>query len=54
MFYEEKKKNVRTNYNNNNLLILDFFFIILDVKNLNKIMRLYYFYTLKALRDGQA
>ena len=38
--------NVQTNYSNNNLLIL-------DVKQLNKIMKLYYFYTLKALWDGQ-
>ena len=38
--------NVQTNYYNNNLLIL-------GVKQLNKIMKLYYFYTLKALWDGQ-
>ena len=38
--------NVQTNYCNNNLLTL-------DVKQLNKIMKLYYFYTLKALWDGQ-
>ena len=38
--------NVQTNYCNNNLLIL-------DVKQLNKIMKLYYFYTLKVLWDGQ-
>ena len=38
--------NVQTNYCNNNLLIL-------NVKQLNKIMKLYYFYTLKALWDGQ-
>ena len=38
--------NVQTNYCNNNLLIL-------DVKQLNKIMKLYYFYTLKALWNGQ-
>ena len=38
--------NVQTNYCNNKLLIL-------DVKQLNKIMKLYYFHTLKALRDGQ-
>ena len=38
--------NFQTNYCNNNLLIL-------DVKQLNKIMKLYYFYTLKALWDGQ-
>ena len=37
---------VQTNYCNNSLLIL-------DVKQLNKIMKLYYFYTLKALWDGQ-
>ena len=39
--------NVQTNYRNKNLLIL-------DVKQLNKIMKRYYFYTLKALWDGQA
>ena len=38
--------NVQTNYCNNNLLIL-------DVKQVNKIMKLYYFYALKALWDGQ-
>ena len=38
--------NVQTNYCNNNLLIL-------DVKQLNKIMKLHYFYTLKALWDGK-
>ena len=38
--------NVPTNYCNNNLLTL-------NVKQLNKIMKLYYFYTLKALWDGQ-
>ena len=38
--------NVQTNYYNNNLFIL-------DVKQLNKIMELYYFYTLKALWDAQ-
>ena len=38
--------NVQTNYCNINLLIL-------DVKQLNKIMKLYYLYTLKALWDGQ-
>ena len=38
--------NVQTNYCNNNLLIL-------DVKQLNKIKKLYYFYALKALWDGQ-
>ena len=37
---------VQTNYCNNNLLIL-------DVKQLNKIIKLYYFHTLKALWDGQ-
>ena len=36
----------QTAYCNNNLLIL-------DVKQLNKIMKLYYFYTLKALWNGQ-
>ena len=35
---------VQTNYCNNNLLIL-------NVKQLNKIIKLYYFYTLKALCD---
>ena len=38
--------NVQTNYCDNNLLIL-------DVKPLNKIIKFYYFYTLKALWDGQ-
>ena len=38
--------NIQTNYCNNNLFIL-------DVKQLNKIMKLYYFCTLKALWDGQ-
>ena len=38
--------NVQTNYCNNNLLIL-------DVKQLNKIMKLCYFYTLKALWAGK-
>ena len=38
--------NVQSNYCNNNLLIL-------DVKQLNKIMKLYNFYTLKALWDCQ-
>ena len=38
--------NVQTNYCNNNLLIF-------DVKQLNKIMKLYYFYTSKELWDGQ-
>ena len=38
--------NVQTNYCNNDLLIL-------DVKQLHTIMKLYYFYTLKALWDGQ-
>ena len=38
--------NVQTNYCNNNLLIL-------GVKQLNKMMKLYYFYNLKALRDDQ-
>ena len=37
---------VQTNYCKSNLLNL-------DVKQLNKIMKLYYFYTLKALWDGQ-
>ena len=38
--------NVQTNCCNNNLLIL-------DVKQLNKVMKLYYFYTLKALWNDQ-
>ena len=38
--------NVQTNYCNDDILIL-------DVKQLNKIIKLYYFYTLKALLDGQ-
>ena len=38
--------NVQANYCNNNLLIL-------DVKQLHKIIKLYYFHTLKALWDGQ-
>ena len=38
--------NVQANYCNNSLLIL-------DVKQLNKIMEFYYFYTLKTLWDGQ-
>ena len=38
--------NIQTNYCYNNLLIL-------DGKQLNKIMKLNYFYTLKALWDGQ-
>ena len=37
---------VQINYCNNNLLIL-------DVKQLHKIIKLYYFHTLKALRDDQ-
>ena len=37
---------VQANYCNNNLLIL-------YVKQLNKIMKLYYFHTSKALWDGQ-
>ena len=37
--------NIQTNYCNN--------LLILDVKQLNKIMKFYYFYTLKALWDGQ-
>ena len=39
--------NVQTNYCNNNLSILDV------KKKLKKIMKSYYFYTLKALRDGR-
>ena len=38
--------NVQNNYCNNNLLIM-------DLEQLNKIMKLYYFYTLKALWCGQ-
>ena len=38
--------NVETNYCNDNLSIF-------DVKQLNKIMKLYNFYNLKALWDGQ-
>ena len=38
--------NVQTSYSNNNLLTL-------DVKQLNKIMKLYYFYTFIALPDDQ-
>ena len=37
---------VQTNYCNNNLLIL-------DVKQLNEIIKLYYFHTLEARWDGQ-
>ena len=37
--------NVQINYYNNLLIV--------DVKQLNKVMKLYYFYTLKALWDGQ-
>ena len=37
---------VQTNYCNNNLLVL-------DVKQLNKVIKLYYLHTLKALWDGQ-
>ena len=37
---------VQANYCNRNILIL-------DVKQLNKIVKLYYFHTLKALWDGQ-
>ena len=44
--YHVSLVNVQTNYCNNNLLIV-------DVKQLNKIMKIYYFYTLKALWDGQ-
>ena len=38
--------NVHTNYCDNSLLIF-------DIKQLSKIIKLYYFYTLKALCDGQ-
>ena len=38
--------NVTTNYCNNNIFVL-------DVKQLNKSTKLYYFNTLKALRDSQ-
>ena len=44
--YHVSLVNVQTNYCNNNLLIV-------DVKQLNKIMKIYYFYTLKELHDGQ-
>ena len=44
--YQISLVNVYTNYWCNNLLIL-------DVKQLNKFMKLYYFYALKALWDGQ-
>ena len=44
--YHISQVNVQTNYCNSNLLIF-------DVKQLNKTMKLYYFYTLKALWDGQ-
>ena len=37
---------VQADYCNSNLFLL-------DVKQLNKIMKLYYFHTLKALWDGQ-
>ena len=37
---------VQTNYCNNNPLTL-------DVKKLNKTIKLYYFYTLKALSEGE-
>ena len=37
---------VHTNYCNNNLLIL-------DVEQLNKIMKIYYFHTFKTLWDDQ-
>ena len=37
---------VHTNYRNNNLLIL-------DVEQLNKIMKIYYFHTFKILWDDQ-
>ena len=46
MAYHISLVNVQTNYCNNNLLIL-------DVKQLNKIMKLYYFCTFKALQDDQ-
>ena len=45
--YHVSLVNVQTNYCSNNLLIL-------DVKQLNKIMKLYYFYTLKTLWDGHS
>ena len=44
--YHVSLVNVQTNYFHNNLLIL-------DVKQLNKTMRFYYFYNLKALCNGQ-
>ena len=44
--YNISQVKVQDNYCNNNLLIL-------DVKQLNKIIKRYYFYTLKALWDDQ-
>ena len=44
--YHTSPVNVQSSYCNNYLLIL-------DIKQLNKIMKFYYFYTLKALWDGQ-
>ena len=43
--YHISLENVQINYCNN--------LLILDVKQLNKIIRLYYFYTLKVLWDGK-
>ena len=44
--YHSSQVEVQTNYCNNNLLIV-------DVKQINKIIKLYYFHALKALWDGQ-
>ena len=44
--YHISLRKIQDNYCDNNLLIL-------DVKQLNKIIKLYYFHTLKALRYGQ-
>ena len=44
--YHISLENIATNYCNNNIFVL-------DVKQLNKTTKLYYFNTLKALRDGQ-
>ena len=46
MAYHISLVKVQTNYCNNNLFIL-------DVKQLNEVMKLYHFYTLKALWEGQ-
>ena len=46
IIYHISLVNVQFSYCNSN--VLNF-----DVKRVNKIMKLYYFYTLKALQDGQ-